>query len=271
MAKKVSAIFLLLSAISFGQTMLASAPVVLAAQLRDVVISEVAWAGSADSSSDEWLELYNNTNQSIDLNNWSVEDDNGAQTYPLQGSIAAHSYFLVESRETATSIPGDVIKSTSLSNSGDSLVLKDASQPIVDTVNSTSGAWFAGSATTHASMERIDLQADGDQAGNWHTAASISTATSSNGGHIVGTPKAQNSSSSGNSSTTQSTSISTTTAPNPPSNNQDISVTVSIQNASNISNYGFDINYDPAALSYINTTEGDFLKAQGPLVLKVDS
>jgi len=36
---------------------------VYAATAGDVVINEVAWAGTADSSNDEWLELFNTTSQ----------------------------------------------------------------------------------------------------------------------------------------------------------------------------------------------------------------
>ncbi len=261
MSKKVSAAFLLLACLSYGQSLFTAPAVAQAAQLRDVVISEIAWAGSGDSSSDEWIELYNNTSQAINLTSWAIDDHNGAQTYPLQGTIAAHSYFLLESREIATSVVGDMIKSTSLSNSGDSLVLKDASQNVVDTVNSANAAWFAGSNTTHATMERINLQSDGDQASNWHSGAGIATATSSNGGTIVGSPKAANTGTASTPVTT--TTISSTISPSIVRNDQDVSVSYQIQNASNISNFGFDISYDPAVLNFTSATEGDFLKSSG--------
>ncbi len=261
MSKKVSAAFLLLACLSYGQSLFTAPAVARAAQLRDVVISEVAWAGSGDSSSDEWIELYNNTSQAINLTGWVIDDHNGAQTYPLQGTIAAHSYFLLESREIATSIVGDMIKSTSLSNSGDSLVVKDASQNVVDTVNSANAAWFAGSNTTHATMERINVQSDGDQATNWHSGASIATATSSSGGTIVGSPKAANTGST--TTPSESTSITSSLSASVIRNDQDISVSYQIQNAGNISNFGFDISYDPTMLSFSSATEGDFLKSSG--------
>jgi hypothetical protein len=31
----------------------------------DIVINEIAWAGTDNSSSDEWIELFNNTDQDI--------------------------------------------------------------------------------------------------------------------------------------------------------------------------------------------------------------
>lgn len=264
MPKKVSTVFLLLAIFSYIQSLFVSVPTTQAAQLRDVVISEIAWAGSGDSASDEWLELYNNTNAAITLTNWTIDDDNGAQTYPLQGTIAARSYYLIESREIATSIPADLVKSTSLSNAGDSLILKDANQNTIDTVNSASIAWFAGSNTTHASMERITLDSDGDQASNWRTAGNVALATSSSGGPIIGSPQG-GSANIQPSSTSSPTSliITTSTSPLPIRNDQDISVNFAVQNANNISNYGLDISYDPSQLTFISAIEGDFLKGNG--------
>ena len=39
---------------------------------RSVVISEVAWMGTAASSSDEWIELVNTTDQPIDMRGWKL-------------------------------------------------------------------------------------------------------------------------------------------------------------------------------------------------------
>ena len=38
-----------------------------------VLINEVAWMGTAVSANDEWLELYNQTEQEIDLAGWKLE------------------------------------------------------------------------------------------------------------------------------------------------------------------------------------------------------
>ena len=38
----------------------------------DVVINEVAWGATAASSYDEWMELYNNTGNAIDLTGWRL-------------------------------------------------------------------------------------------------------------------------------------------------------------------------------------------------------
>ena len=68
---------------------------VFAATPGDVVINEIAWAGSTDSANDEWIELYNTSNQTVDLAGWVIEDD-GVPSYQLTGIISAHGYFLIE-------------------------------------------------------------------------------------------------------------------------------------------------------------------------------
>ena len=47
------------------------------ASAGDVVINEVAWMGTVDSTSDEWIEFYNTTDAAIDIANWSIQ---GADT-----------------------------------------------------------------------------------------------------------------------------------------------------------------------------------------------
>src|SRR5512138_1594589 len=49
-----------------------------AANALDVVINEVAWAGTAASTNDEWIELYNTTATAIDLTNWTLNAKDGS-------------------------------------------------------------------------------------------------------------------------------------------------------------------------------------------------
>ena len=63
-----------------------------AASPGDVVINEVAWSGSVAAAADEWIELYNNTDQPIDLS--GVVD---AACRPAAGAVVL---FLGTVRET---------------------------------------------------------------------------------------------------------------------------------------------------------------------------
>ena len=51
----------------------------LAAQPGPVVISELMWPGSTASSADEWIELYNPSDATVDLAGWTLTYRNGAE------------------------------------------------------------------------------------------------------------------------------------------------------------------------------------------------
>jgi beta-lactamase superfamily II metal-dependent hydrolase len=160
-----------------------------------VVINEVAWAGSAASASDEWIELYNTTNSAINLSGWRIVDDGGVQIYNLSGTIAAKGYFLIERSQAATSVTGDLLVSgLSLANTGDSLELQDTGGGRIDSVNYTGGAWYAGTTTGYYTMERKQATVGGSAASNWaHNNGVIRNGTNSGGGAINGTPREKNS------------------------------------------------------------------------------
>ena len=64
-------VFVLLSSLTLVTALLLLLPhAAVAAGSLDVVISEIAWMGSTSSSTDEWLELHNNTATAIDLTGW---------------------------------------------------------------------------------------------------------------------------------------------------------------------------------------------------------
>lgn len=148
----------------------------------DVVIGEVAWAGTTVSTADEWIELRNNQSVAIDLNGWTLNATDGTPAIRLAGTIPAGGLYLLE-RTDDGSVPGvgaDLIYTGALGNGGEVLELRDAAGNLVDSVD----AWYAGDSATLASMERIDALAPGG-AGNWATATA-------DYGVGLGTPKARN-------------------------------------------------------------------------------
>lgn len=229
-----------------------------AASPGDVVINEVAWAGSTDSANDEWIELYNSSNQAVDLNGWIIEDD-GAPNYNLAGNIAPHGYFLIEKNENAVStINADQIVSISLANSGDSLILKDSAGVVIDSVNGSGGAWYVGDATTKATMEKIDPSIKVDAANNWATAKVGNGANSSAGSAIIGTPRAANSNYAGS-----GPEIRFDSAEIKVNGVTTMNIGVYADNALDLYAYGFEINYPTNLLSFQSAQEAAFLKADG--------
>ena len=80
------------------------------ANMRDVVINEVAWMGTAASDSDEWIELYNATDQDIDLAGWTLTSSDGTPVIHLAGTILARGHYLLEpisNSNSAASLPSN--------------------------------------------------------------------------------------------------------------------------------------------------------------------
>ncbi|NIA01888.1 MAG: hypothetical protein GWP15_00735 [Nitrospirae bacterium] len=223
----------------------------------DVVINEIAWAGTDDSTGDEWIELYNSTNQSVDLTGWYIEDDGGASVYTIAaGSIPAYGYFLIEDAEVATDVVADAVIPLSLANAGDSLALKDGGGIAIDTVNGSGGAWYAGTSTPKASMERID-PSGGDTAGNFATAVSSNGALGRSGTEILGTPGSVNSNYAGGGPAV------TVIAPASVGVGDDIVVSVEVDSVNDLYAYGFEITYDPAVLNFVSVVDSGLLSSDG--------
>jgi hypothetical protein len=231
-----------------------------AASPGSVVINEVAWAGSADSSSDEWIELYNPTSQPVDLSGWTLVDD-GSTIIDLSGAIPAKGYYLIEDAETAVNPnAANLVAGLSLANAGDSLQIFDESANLIDSINSAGGAWYAGSSSTYASMERISPLSSGDDPANWLSSTGMgSTATASAGFLIIGTPGLLNSASASASSTYVEIVLSTDT----PDIGEGLYAVINVTDIADLFAYGFEINYDPAILEFISVTEGGFLNENG--------
>lgn len=197
-----SALFLLFSLL-LPQSM-TPAPKVDAATTSNVVISELAWMGTTTNYSDEWIELYNNSSNSISLTGWQLTAADGAPSIALSGTIPAHGYFLLEKTDDLA-VPGitaDLIYSGALGNTGEHLKLTDEAGTLIDEVDT----WYAGDNAKKATMERINTSVLGTQSSNWATA--INTYT---GG--FGTPKEINSTTTDGSGSPDAGDSTTTTAP----------------------------------------------------------
>ncbi|PIP22618.1 MAG: hypothetical protein COZ91_00660 [Candidatus Nealsonbacteria bacterium CG_4_8_14_3_um_filter_39_7] len=141
----------------------------------DVAINEIAWMGTKTSANDEWLELYNKSNQDINLEGWVLKANDGSPEIKLKGSILSLGYFLLERTDdnTLPAIKADQIYKGALGNNGEKLELYDNLGTLIDSVDCHS-KWLAGDNSSKQTMERAN--------NNWQT--------SENPG---GTPKAENS------------------------------------------------------------------------------
>jgi len=165
----------------------------------DVVINEVAWGGTAAGSTDEWIELKNNTTSTVNLNGWVLRSlTDSAPNIVLTGTIAPGGYYLLErtNNNTVSDIPADQPPYTGdLNNGGEILQLADAFSTVIDTANGNGGPWPAGSGSSggYRSMERNDsLAPDADL--NWADNDGIThNGLDANGNSLNGTPRQPNS------------------------------------------------------------------------------
>ncbi len=140
------AIFIFMMGIFFGITNSAHA---------DVVINEISWMGTVTSVNDEWIELFNNGTAPVILDGWTLQSSDGSPIISLKGTLSAGGYMLLE-RTDDNSVPGitaGVIYAGALGNEGETLVIKNNTEQVMDTVAMT-GGWTAGNASTKETMQR---------------------------------------------------------------------------------------------------------------------
>ncbi len=140
---------------------------------RSVLINEVAWMGTAASTSDEWIELYNPGTSVMNLSGWVLKAVDGTPNIPLTGVIPAGGFYLLERTDdtTVSDIVADQIYTGELGNSYEVLQLIDPVGRVIDTANSNGGFWPAGSSSTFGSMERRGVVVDSDSAWLTNTGA----------------------------------------------------------------------------------------------------
>ncbi len=182
----VMGFLLLISVLSWSQT---------------IVINEVAWAGTMASPNDEWIELYNPSEEAVDLIGWTltfgeIRIDLGAGVETL---LKPGGYFLLERTDdtTVSDIDADLTYTGTLNNDGMLIELLDPTGEVVDTANAgEEPEWAAGSDKDgdlpYATMERIDPLAP-DTPDNWRSnEGTLTCGHDVEGNTLNGTPKAKN-------------------------------------------------------------------------------
>lgn len=131
----------------------------------DIIINEIAWMGTNTSHSDEWVELYNNTNSLIDIDGWTLKAIDGTPEIILSKTIQPNGFYILERTDDTTilNIIADQIYTGALNNKGEYLQLFDNQNNLIDEINCTDG-WLAGDNITKQTMERINSISS-----NWQT------------------------------------------------------------------------------------------------------
>ena len=173
-----------------------------------VFINEIAWMGTtASTTEDEWLELRNDGNESVDLENWTLVAQDGTPNIIFFGvnlknkTIPANGYFLLERTDDQTlpSIVADFIYTGALSNGGETLILKDKNGGEIDRVNASSG-WLAGDNANKLTMQKTSS--------TWITATGTPKSANAEQPSSKNSSSSSQASSSGNSSSQNSSAVS---------------------------------------------------------------
>ncbi|MDD4990357.1 MAG: lamin tail domain-containing protein [Candidatus Pacebacteria bacterium] len=156
-------------------------PAFICASGQTVIINEICWMGNASSSNDEWIELFNNSEQEINLDGWVLKSADDGIKINLKGEIPSKGFFLLERTDdnSAPNAKADLIYSGALSNNGENLFLIDNLGNIIDQADFAE-KWLFGDNKTKQTMERNPSTGSGQ----------VSWQTSQNPG---GTPKQPNS------------------------------------------------------------------------------
>ncbi|MDI6591341.1 MAG: lamin tail domain-containing protein, partial [Patescibacteria group bacterium] len=143
-----------------------------------IIINEVAWMGTGESSNNEWIELKNISGTEINLAGWQLldKDQQIKIIFNSQNRVLANGFFLLERSddETVPGVAADLIYTGSLKNTDEALYLFDENCQLQDEVIASPN-WLAGDNNSKRTAERRN---------------DLSWQTSANPG---GTPKAENS------------------------------------------------------------------------------
>jgi hypothetical protein len=165
-----------------------------------IVISEIMYNTNTPGSDDEWIELYNDDNSSVDINGWTLDYASNSYTFSAATVIPSKSYITIavgsnndgndfnynadfpfepdfntlghttHSALVTTTAAGDTNK---LTNSTAIITLKNASATVIDTVtydDADTGGSHDGSGN---SLEIIDVNADNSDptTANWRSSS----------------------------------------------------------------------------------------------------
>ena len=100
-------------------------PKISAQESPQIIINELAWAGSSVSSQDEWIELFNPTTETIDIGGWQLTKNTAEEKLmliiPESSAINAGDYFLISNFDETDSViaiePSLIDSAVTLSNS----------------------------------------------------------------------------------------------------------------------------------------------------------
>ncbi|MCK9212806.1 MAG: lamin tail domain-containing protein, partial [Ignavibacteriaceae bacterium] len=146
-------------------------------KFNDVIINEIMYAPL--SGEPEWIELFNRTNDAINLKKWRIGDNTTQIILPSNDlNIQKHSYAVVAKDSSLLNLykitsPFIVASLPSFNNTDDAVVVKDSLNILADSLYYFS-SWGGSNGR---SLERIDANESSINQSNWKTSTGIFKAT----------------------------------------------------------------------------------------------
>jgi hypothetical protein len=124
---------------------------------KQIIINEIAWMGTTQSYSDEWIELKNISEAPADLAGWQLQNKNQKIKIAFgEGEVLAPGSLYLLERTDDEAVPGiaaDRIYKGGLANSNEALYLFDAGCRLRDSAAATA-EWPAGDNAVKKTMVR---------------------------------------------------------------------------------------------------------------------
>ncbi len=183
----------------------------------DLIINELMWMGSSVSSADEWIELRNMTDRTIDLTGFKIQKYNGSTYVDMitlpSSFIEARGYYLIANYTPGSSdsqlrplVTADLVTtSVDLAAGHLQLQLTDSLDNVLDsawdyTYNLSDGegeGLYDAVNLKYYSMERTSIPGDGTDPLNWYSCIDAQSYTDFftvgvTGSDIRGTPRVEN-------------------------------------------------------------------------------
>ncbi|MDX1700699.1 MAG: CotH kinase family protein, partial [Melioribacteraceae bacterium] len=164
----------------------------------NLVINEINYNSSGSFDTEDWIELYNNSNEVYDISGWKLKDENDENEFILPDNLTlSKDSYIVICRDSASfrnyygenvRIVGDF--GFGLSNSGDLIRIFNNNDELIDSVRySDDDPWPQNSDGEGSTLELINPDLDNSFVGNWKASAEYGTPGAINGNFIVNTDR----------------------------------------------------------------------------------
>jgi len=143
---------------------------------KNVVFNEINFKSGTTKPSGDWVEIYNPSDEAIDLTGWKYKDDNSYYQFSNGFTLGADSYLVIaeDILKFNTVYPNisNVVGSSGfgLSSSGEYILLVDNYNMTIDSVYyKTSAPWPTQASGTGHTLELRDFRFDNNVGENWYS------------------------------------------------------------------------------------------------------